>query len=172
MQILSLSASLVTISLPIGSILTGPLIDKFGRKAICIFSCIPIIASWIILILANSVEVIYIARLVAGLSAGLTSTNLVYVSEIANPQLRPMVLCLNSVFVSFGILLSCSLGVILNWRHLAMVFCFVNCCVFIALFFVPESPYWLFCFKNGSSNDKRIAKAEKCLRWLNPNNQV
>ncbi|XP_012276804.1 facilitated trehalose transporter Tret1-2 homolog isoform X2 [Orussus abietinus] len=162
-------ASIVTISLPIGSLLVGPLMDKFGRKTICLASCVPVIGSWILLMISNSLPMVYFARTMAGAAAGLTTVGLVYVSEITHPQVRPMLLCLNSVFVSFGILISCFFAMWLNWYQMAIIFLVLNIFIFFALFTIPESPYWLLCFNGEAFNEKRTAKAERSLKWLNRN---
>ncbi|XP_029659755.1 facilitated trehalose transporter Tret1-like isoform X1 [Formica exsecta] len=160
-------ASLVTITLPIGSIIAGPLMDKFGRKPVCLLSCIPAAISWISLILAKSLITIYAARVIAGIAAGLTTVGLVYISELSHPQVRPMLLCLNSVFVSLGILITCCLAVLLDWRKMAIIFLVLECCIFFAFYFVPESPYWLVFFTNGIFDEKRICKMKCSLKQLN-----
>ncbi|XP_011692445.1 PREDICTED: facilitated trehalose transporter Tret1-like isoform X2 [Wasmannia auropunctata] len=160
-------ASLVTITLPIGSLIAGPLMDKFGRKVVCLVSCIPAAISWLALMLAKSVIAIYAARVVAGIAAGLTTVGLVYISELTHPQVRPMLLCLNSVFVSLGILITCCLAVALDWRKMTMIFLALECCIFFTLYFVPESPYWLVCFQNGALDEKRISRMRHSLKRLN-----
>ncbi|XP_071575614.1 facilitated trehalose transporter Tret1-like isoform X1 [Temnothorax nylanderi] len=160
-------ASLVTITLPIGSIIAGPLMDKFGRKTICLLSCVPAAVSWVSLLFANSLITIYAARVVAGIAAGLTTVALVYISELTHPQVRPMLLCLTSVFVSLGILITCCLAVMLDWRKMTIIFLALECCIFLILYFIPESPYWLMCFQNGMFNEKRISKMKHSLKRLN-----
>ncbi|XP_018376074.1 PREDICTED: facilitated trehalose transporter Tret1-like [Trachymyrmex cornetzi] len=160
-------ASLVTVTLPIGSLIAGPLMDKFGRKIVCLLSCIPAAISWASLIFAKSLITIYAARIVAGISAGLTTVGLVYISEITHPQIRPMLLCLTSVFVSLGILIPCCLAVMLDWRKMNIIFFVLECFIFFTLYFVPESPYWLVCFQNGMLDEKRICKMKHSLRQLN-----
>lgn len=64
-------ASLVTICLPIGSFIAGPLMDKFGRRSVALCTCIPFIFSWILMYFAKDVRLIYLARIVAGIGAGL-----------------------------------------------------------------------------------------------------
>lgn len=100
-------ASLVTISLPIGTVLTGVLMDKCGRKKANIFATIPFAVAWIVTATAQNVETIYCARLLAGIASGLTTTATIYISEVTHPNFRPMLLGLVSVYVSFGILLTC-----------------------------------------------------------------
>lgn len=65
------TASLVTISLPIGSLIVGPLIDRFGRKPIAIVTTIPFLISWILIATSKNVETIYAARILAGIGAGI-----------------------------------------------------------------------------------------------------
>ncbi|XP_011301432.1 facilitated trehalose transporter Tret1-like [Fopius arisanus] len=214
-------ASLVTISLPLGSLMSGPLMDRFGRKIACILTCVPAIISWLLLIFSHSLTLIYTARIIAGISAGMSTVAFVYVIEITHPKIRAMMLCLNSVFVSLGILITCVLALFLDWRKIAMVFIALNTSFLFLLFIIPESPYWLICFDNQSNHssidrnkdlDKgdnqvdeelqpqdtkspvrsphqgpnpsskqypnpldcsaRHRRAQKYLRWLNPNNEI
>ncbi|XP_011494573.1 PREDICTED: facilitated trehalose transporter Tret1-like [Ceratosolen solmsi marchali] len=164
-------ASLVTISVPLGSLIVGPLMDLFGRKKICLISCIINIVSSIILVLANSVTLIYIARVTAGFSSGLSSVSIVYISEITHPQIRPMLLCFNSVFVSLGILITYCFGIWLTWNQMAIAFILLNSCVLFILLFIPESPYWLMYFGKKELTG-HINQIENILRLLNKSEEM
>jgi MFS family permease len=101
------------------------------------------------------------------LSAGLSTVALVYVSEVSNPEIRPMLLCLNSVFVSFGILLTCVLAQWFFWRGIAVWFAVLAALSFVALWFLPESPHWLASYRK-----KDRGSIEAAVRWLNRHPQV
>lgn len=77
-----------------------------------------------------------------------------------------MLLSLNSVFCTFGILLNCLFGVWFRWRIMAMIYGFLVIIVLVALWYVPESPHWLISFKRDTHS------AAKSLRWLYKNNEV
>jgi SP family facilitated glucose transporter-like MFS transporter 8 len=159
-------ASLVTIGTLLGSLITGPLMDKFGRKTICQVSCVPLIVAWILVWLAQNVETLYAGRLLAGFGGGLSTVALVYVSEVSNPKIRPMLLCLNSVFVSTGILLTCVLAQWFTWREMSVWFgtlAFLSC---VAIWLLPESPTWLVSFKR-----KKRETVMAAVKWLNRNPQ-
>lgn len=93
-----------------GSLAVGPLIDRYGRKKVAIFSCLPFFLAWLLICTAKTVATLYVARCIAGITAGLTTVAIVYVSEISRPDMRPMLLAFNSIFVSFGVLLTSLLG--------------------------------------------------------------
>lgn len=63
-------ASLVAISLPIGSMAIGPLMDKFGRKRITLVAIIPYIIGWLLIAIANNVYYLYVARILVGIGGG------------------------------------------------------------------------------------------------------
>ncbi|KAL0268319.1 UNVERIFIED_CONTAM: hypothetical protein PYX00_010311 [Menopon gallinae] len=161
-------ASLVTITTPMGSLLTGPLMDQFGRRTVCALSCLPFMLSWTITFFTRtSVYMLYVARVLAGASGGLCTAAIVYVSEISHPSLRPMLLSLTSVFVSFGILLTNILGNYLHWRIQALSCAVLALITFILIFFIPETPSWLagFHVQNDDSNS-RLYLAQKSIKWL------
>lgn len=149
----------------------GPLVDSFGRKKICLLSLVPCAISWIILMFANSVTMIGLARMIAGFAGGLSTASVIYISEITHPQIRPMLLSFNSTFVSLGILVTYCLGLWLTWNKMAIIFFIFNCCLFFALLFLPESPYWIMCFDNSDLSKKKI-EVEAVLRRLNNSKPV
>ncbi|XP_063242427.1 facilitated trehalose transporter Tret1-like isoform X2 [Bacillus rossius redtenbacheri] len=153
-------ASLVTITTPIGSLISGPLMDNCGRKFSSIFSCVSMLVSWILVASATNVTMIYIARIFAGLGGGLTTISLVYVSEVAHAHFRPMLLGLNSVAVALGILLTCALGTWLSWRAVAAWFAGLSLLGYAATLPVPESPAWL------ASSGARRDQARRAVAWL------
>ncbi|CAH1155491.1 unnamed protein product [Phaedon cochleariae] len=159
-------ASIVTIALPLGALVIGPLMDRYGRKNMCMLANIPFSLSWLLHYYATNVWYIYIARIVAGFSGGLTTVALVYVSEVSHPQLRPMLLSMNSVFVTFGILLTCILGLWFKWRTMALIYFVLAVTISCATLILPESPHWLTVFKNDPQG------TAKSLSWIYSNNLI
>lgn len=88
-------------------------------------------------------------------------------SEISHPKLRPMLLGLNSVAVSFGILLTSFLGQFFDWHSIALIFSGITILTFLLMLFIPESPYWLLAFQKNRSDDAQIA-----LRWIHESTEV
>jgi SP family facilitated glucose transporter-like MFS transporter 8 len=92
---------------------------------------------------------------------------LVYVSEVSHPKIRPMLLCLNSVFVSTGILLTCILAQWFMWREMTIWFGTLAALSCLATWILPESPHWLASYKQ-----KKRESVLAAVRWLNRNPQV
>lgn len=89
-------------------------------------------------------------------------------SQVAHPSLRPALLCLNSVFVAAGILLTACLGMALHWGWVALVFAATAAASALALLLAcPESPHWLLNMAPGRQLEQRAALARAALRRLN-----
>lgn len=147
----------MTVFLPIGAFTIGPLMDIFGRKTMALATCVPFLISWALVAMATNIEQIYLARIIAGVSAGFTAVSMIYVSEIAHPKFRPMLLSFNSVFVSFGILLTSVCGLFFDWRTIAIINGGASILSFLLILFIPESFYWLIYFKKNRSDEAEIA---------------
>lgn len=76
-------ASFAHIAHPIGSLLSGPVCDKIGRRNAILLVTIPLTITWILLGFARSFSVICIGFAVMGFCMGLKeSASITYVSEI------------------------------------------------------------------------------------------
>lgn len=139
----------------------GPLIDRFGRKPISVLTTFPFLIGWLLVATAHNIHALYIARLLCGMAGGLTTVSIIYVSEIADPSLRPALLCLNSVYVSFGILLTCVMGMFFGWRTIAIIYSGATAISFFLVLILPESPRWLATFRPSDYN-----ALQKSVHWM------
>jgi DHA1 family tetracycline resistance protein-like MFS transporter len=62
--------------------------DRYGRRPILIFSLLGTVASFALLALAHSITMLFIARIVDGLSGGNISTARAYVADVTEPKDR------------------------------------------------------------------------------------
>lgn len=93
---------------------------------------------------------------------GLTTVALVYVSEISSPEYRGSLLCLNSVAVSLGILLTYGLNIYFEWRTISFIFAALSSVTLLVLLRIPESPNWIVAF----SEKKKHSAALLSLEWF------
>jgi SP family facilitated glucose transporter-like MFS transporter 8 len=68
----------------IGPILVGLLADRIGRKWTLLLTACPALISWIMIIFADTVVTIYVARFILGISVGMIyAVSPMYVGEIS-----------------------------------------------------------------------------------------
>lgn len=94
----------------IGSLLVGPLVNKFGRKGALLFNNIFSIVPAILMgcsKVAKSFELIIISRLLVGICAGLSSNVVpMYLGELAPKNLRGALGVVPQLFITVGILVA------------------------------------------------------------------
>lgn len=139
---------------------SGYLMDKVGRKQACLMLSILPLFSWVLIWSTVSVTGLYLARFVAGLWAGVTSTIVpVYIGEIAEPHLRSSLNVFNHLMRNFGVLFVYTFGPYVSYLTLALSCCGLTTLYILLFVFVPETPYFLV-----MANQKKDAL--NSLNWL------
>lgn len=91
--------------------------------------------------------------------SGLSTSNLVYVSETTHKNYRSLFLSLLGVHFSFGILLTTVLNLFLNWNQSAFFYAVLfTLFALIVWYFTPESPLWLMNFRSDDDGAKKALK--------------
>uniref|UniRef100_A0A8D9EJL9 Facilitated trehalose transporter Tret1 n=1 Tax=Cacopsylla melanoneura TaxID=428564 RepID=A0A8D9EJL9_9HEMI len=157
-------ASLSAITMPIGCLLSGPIIDKYGRKSALMIANVPSICGWLLMATNSKLIDLYISRLLLGLAVGLSTTPAaVYSAEcitIHNPTLRGSLSTWSTIALTSGVLLSYLAGGFFWYTTVAYIGAMVSLVSLILVaIIIPESPTWLH-------GQGRVAEAEEAERIL------
>jgi sugar porter (SP) family MFS transporter len=134
----------------IGAFGSGILSDKYGRKNVLIVVALFFAVSCTFTALATSSAIFISARLFGGLAVGAASVlSPMYVAEVAPPRNRGMLVSVYQLAIVLGILCSYTINYGLhnidnNWRWMFATGIVPSVLFFAGLFFIPESPRWLF----------------------------
>nr|CAD7577763.1 unnamed protein product [Timema californicum] len=164
-----MSASIASIATPIGCLICGPLLDRFGRKITLLAITPCFFLGWLILAVSPSpcpIGILYLGRILTGLATGLASVPAaVYLAEISEHSIRGMLVTFPSVAISLGILIVYVLGMFFNdnWRLVAGISAVLPVSTAILLLFIPESPLWLLS-KGRSYDAERAIRKLRCIK--------
>ena len=141
----------------IGAFTSGILSDMYGRKKVLIIVALFFALSCTFTALATSSVIFISARVFGGLAVGAASVlSPMYVAEVAPPENRGMLVAVYQLAIVLGILCSYTINYGLhnvdnNWRWMFATGIAPSVLFFIGLFFIPESPRWLY--KAGREED-------------------
>lgn len=126
-----------------------------GRKTIILMAAVPLMISWILIGVAQSVDVIYVSRVLSGLAYGIGYSVLpMYLGEIASDRIRGSISTLMYVMAKFGIMYAYAVGPYVSVRLMAWL-AMIPATIFVATFiWLPESPYYLL-GKNEKENARK-----------------
>lgn len=152
-----------TIGQVFGGYAAGQFADVFGRKVLLYTAVVLSLSSSFALVFAPNLPVLFVSKLLLGLSVGLsTATPPLYVTENAPAHLRSTASSLTNVVIVLGFFCSSLTGYGASkipgvWSFkLAFVMTFVVPALYlIGLPFFPESPVWFM--KKGREADARKA---------------
>jgi len=144
-----LVVSIVLIGAMIGAIVGGAIADRIGRRATLVWAGGIFIAGSVLAPLSANVFVLIVARAIIGIGIGFTSvTAPVYVSELAPPQSRGMLIGFYQFALTVGIALANLVGYWLAaqqaWRLMFGIAVVPTVFFLGVILTVPESPRWLF----------------------------
>lgn len=162
-------ASISAITMPIGCLISGPIIDKYGRKSALMITNVPSLCGWLLIATKSDIVNLYMSRLLAGLSVGLSTTPAaVYAAEcitIHNPNLRGSLSTWSTIALTSGILLSYLTGAFFRYTTVAYVAAFVSLLSLILVaMIIPESPTWL----HGKGQKEEAEEAQRILGITQP----
>jgi sugar porter (SP) family MFS transporter len=141
--------SIVLLGAMAGALIGGAVADRIGRRATLVWASIIFIIGSLLAPLSPNAFTLIIARLVIGAGIGFTSvTAPVYVSELAPPQSRGMLIGLYQLALTLGIAFADLVGYWLApheaWRWMFGLAVIPTILFLAAISTVPESPRWLF----------------------------
>ncbi|XP_062049068.1 solute carrier family 2, facilitated glucose transporter member 5 [Lepus europaeus] len=155
----------------VGSLLVGPLVNKFGRKGALLFNNVFSIVPAILMgcsEVARSFELIIVSRLLVGICAGVSSNVVpMYLGELAPKNLRGALGVVPQLFITIGILVAQLFGlrsILANkkgWPILLGLTGVPAALQLLLLPFFPESPRYLLI---GRKNQEAARKALQTLR--------
>lgn len=144
-----LVVSVVLIGAMAGAMAGGAIADRIGRRATLVWAGIVFIVGSVLAPLSPNVATLILARAIIGIGIGFTSvTAPVYVSELAPPQSRGMLIGLYQFALTIGIALADLVGYWLAtqqaWRLMFGIAAVPTVFFLAVILTVPESPRWLF----------------------------
>uniref|UniRef100_A0A2A4JTV9 Major facilitator superfamily (MFS) profile domain-containing protein n=1 Tax=Heliothis virescens TaxID=7102 RepID=A0A2A4JTV9_HELVI len=144
----------------VGSLATGYIADKFGRRATILGSALPITLGSIVVVVAEKGWMLSLTTFSWSCGTGMVSTvSNYYLSEIADKDVRGRLSVITGFMFKFGNLLTMSVGPFLPYEVLNYIMLALPILFSIMCWWIPESPY--FFLKNHN-----VEGARKSLRIL------
>ncbi|OXU24425.1 hypothetical protein TSAR_010105 [Trichomalopsis sarcophagae] len=145
---------------PVGAISFGLLSHTIGGRVALLIISITLSISSIIFYFATNSTMILVAQAFVGLMLSPTaSIGTTYITEIADPHLRSLLITSGYLSMSFGMFFVMLMRLFFKWKIIAIVLLIFPVMGFLGLLFVPNSPYWL-------ARKGRFEEAEVALAWL------
>lgn len=133
----------------LGALVAGSLADRFGRKRAIILTALLFILGAAINAYAQSWMLLLLGRLISGLGVGIISVAApLYLAEVSPPNYRGAFVSLFQLAITLGILASFIVDYFFapggSWRWMFAMGIVPAIVQMFALFFIPETPSWLF----------------------------
>ncbi|XP_033366267.1 sugar transporter ERD6-like 5 [Bombus vosnesenskii] len=150
--------SLTILGSMIGSLVAAQLADRGGRKDCLLLSSTICTIGWFTMYESTSVPMLYIARVFLGIGVGIARTiNPMFVSEVADINIRATLGTIIAVNVYAGALVTCALGIWLTYKYLLLFLILISFASILSNMGSPETPYFLVAKGQNKQACKSIA---------------
>lgn len=137
-------ASLVNFSRFFGGIFGAVLTNYFGSKRAIAMTAVPVTLGWLFIVLADSVEWLYLSRLSSGLGLGMAlGVFPMYLGEVSMPQIRGALISLAIMGAPFGQVVASVCGFYMTINAAAFLYFLMGIVVLVLFLWLPESPHHL-----------------------------
>lgn len=131
-----------------GTLIAGPLTDRFGRRLGIAISSIIFILGVLCILLAHSFIALLVARLLLGIGVGIVSVAVpLYVTELVLKEDRGKYVTFFQLFLTFGIVLAYFVDLAFtpsgSWRAMFAMVLIPAIILLVGVIRLPESPRWL-----------------------------
>lgn len=131
-----------------GTLLAGPVGDRFGRRFLISAASLIFIFAISLVLIAKTFLIIFLARLLLGIGVGVIAVAVpLYVTEIVPSKDRGKYVTFFQLLLTFGIVLAYFVDLLFtpsgNWRAMFSVLLIPSFILFVGMFFLPETPRWL-----------------------------
>ncbi|XP_033738281.1 solute carrier family 2, facilitated glucose transporter member 10-like [Pecten maximus] len=144
-----LVVSIMLVGAMMGSLFGGFVIDKYGRRMTIILNAGVFLVGAFILALSTSYPLLLFGRLVIGIAVAVSATGeCVYISEIAPAKKRGVLVSLNELGITLGLLLAYLINYFFiqvdnGWRYMFGLSAIPAVVQGIGMMFLPKSPRFL-----------------------------
>ncbi|MGW4703795.1 MFS transporter [Streptomyces sp. NPDC004285] len=139
--------SAVALGMIPGSLVWGPVSDRVGRRAVCLWSLAAYGVIALVSAFSPNFTVLMVTRFLSGLAlAGIYTVTFPYFLELLPSRLRGRAAVYLSIGWPIGVLLAVAVTQLvggLGWHVVAVASGLAGAWVFAIRAWVPESPYWL-----------------------------
>lgn len=96
-------ASVIVLAVPVGCLFAGVLMEWIGRLNTIKLAAIPCIIGWVMIAMADNIYLLLGGRILTGLGSAVgTSPAIVYITEVARPDLRGSLISTAPTLASLG----------------------------------------------------------------------
>jgi len=147
----------------LGTLITGPLADRFGRKKTIIAACIIFIIGILLILVSYDFLTLLGARLLLGIGVGVVAVAVpLYLTEVVPAHIRGRGITIFQLFLTFGIVLAYFVDLLFtasgNWRGMFAVILIPVGALFLGMLFLPETPRWLLSKKKEAAARQVLLK--------------
>lgn len=152
--------SVFTLGAMFGCPASGWLVDRVGRKLTLLVTSVPFLLGWLTISFGESLNVLYLGRILTGFSSGMACVvSPLYIAETSTKELRGMLGSGVQLFITVGIFMVYTMGLVVSWRGLAFIGAVIPLVAALFTLPAPETPRYLL-----NSNQK--SEALRSLLWL------
>ncbi|XP_069675807.1 facilitated trehalose transporter Tret1-like [Periplaneta americana] len=152
--------SIAYIFQPLGSVMSGTIVEFFGRKWSMIIVNLPFLVGWILYSVSNSLAMLYATNVIIGIGIGFMEAPIMtYIAETCQPDMRAVLTSIPSVVVQCSFFITYVMGMLTSWKTTAAINVSLPIITVIYVSQMPETPIWLL-------SRGRVKDAERSLCWL------